>query len=235
MFKLRAQSLAPSSRGRSRESQQRSRVREYKKGTTGLGRRVSCGEGEHMLTLLGLGLLLGLRHAFELDHAAAVAASASRRTSVRVTLRQRVAWGIGHSLTLSYLGFGTLVTLLALNSVPASAEWGAVEADSFMPGQQTVYTDRSTLQREGNLVTMWQLIDFKWMQGGQSPTRFLSTETAKQFDCALPRLRLLAFSEFSCRMGTGIRNDGFVDTDNWLSITPGSMNQGLWEGACLKR
>lgn len=53
-----------------------------------------------MLTLLGLGFLLGLRHAFEADHAAAVAALASRSTSVRETVRQGVAWGIGHSLTL---------------------------------------------------------------------------------------------------------------------------------------
>jgi ABC-type nickel/cobalt efflux system permease component RcnA len=53
-----------------------------------------------MLTLLGLGFLLGLRHAFEPDHAAAIAALASRSTSVRDTVRQGVAWGIGHSLTL---------------------------------------------------------------------------------------------------------------------------------------
>jgi ABC-type nickel/cobalt efflux system permease component RcnA len=53
-----------------------------------------------MLTLLGLGFLLGLRHAFEADHAAAVAALASQSISVKNTVRQGVAWGIGHSLTL---------------------------------------------------------------------------------------------------------------------------------------
>lgn len=53
-----------------------------------------------MLTLLGLGFLLGLRHAFEADHAAAVAALASHSTSVKDTVRQGVAWGIGHSFTL---------------------------------------------------------------------------------------------------------------------------------------
>ncbi len=63
---------------------------------TGSGR----GQGDHMLTLLGLGFLLGLRHAFEPDHAAAVAALASQSTSVSDTLRQGIAWGIGHSLTL---------------------------------------------------------------------------------------------------------------------------------------
>ena len=60
----------------------------------------TSGENQGMLTLLGLGFLLGLRHAFEADHAAAVAALASRSTSVRETVRQGVAWGIGHRLTL---------------------------------------------------------------------------------------------------------------------------------------
>lgn len=58
------------------------------------------GESRGMLTILGLGFFLGLRHAFEADHAAAVAALASRSTSVGETVRQGVAWGIGHSLTL---------------------------------------------------------------------------------------------------------------------------------------
>lgn len=60
----------------------------------------ASGENTDMLTLLGLGFLLGLRHAFEADHAAAVAALASQSASVRETVRQGVAWGIGHSLTL---------------------------------------------------------------------------------------------------------------------------------------
>ena len=137
------------------------------------------------------------------------------------------------TLPLAYfLGFGTLIALLALSSVPANAGWIVMEKDSLVPGLRTVYTDPNTIQREGNLVTMWQLMDFKWMQGGQSPTRFMSTETTKQFDCAVPRLRLLAFSVFSYRMGAGIRNEGLVDKDNWLSIEPGSINQDLWEVAC---
>jgi hypothetical protein len=95
-----------------------------------------------------------------------------------------------------------------------------------------VYVDPDTIRREANLVTMWQLIDFKWMQGGRNPTRFLSTETHKQFDCAEQRLRLLAFTAFSRHMGTGIAADGYVDTGNWLPVEPESINQALWEVAC---
>ncbi len=103
-------------------------------------------------------------------------------------------------------GFWSLVALLFLSSVPAHAEWVAVERDYFVPGLQTVYVDSDTIRREERLVTMRQLIDFKWMQGSaRGPTRFLSTETHKQFDCAEKRLRLLAFTEFSHRLATGLQ------------------------------
>ena len=97
-----------------------------------------------------------------------------------------------------------------------------------------MYVDPDSIRREGNLVTMWQLIDFKTMQGNRSPGRFLSTKTHKEFDCAEKRLRLLAFTEFSRHMGTGIPADGYVDTGNWLPVEPESINQALWEVACGK-
>ena len=92
-----------------------------------------------------------------------------------------------------------------------------------------------------NLVTLWQLIDFKGMQGNAGmgplvfgPHRFLSTKTHKQFDCAEKRLRLLAFTEFSRRMGTGIAANGYVDTGNWIPVEADSINHALREVACGK-
>ena len=53
------------------------------------------------LTLvLALGLLLGMRHATEPDHLAAVASLASRERSLKAGLLHGMAWGIGHSLML---------------------------------------------------------------------------------------------------------------------------------------
>jgi ABC-type nickel/cobalt efflux system permease component RcnA len=62
------------------------------------------------LSLLLLGFLIGMRHAVEADHVAAVSSLATRAHSVRDTIRQGTAWGIGHTLTL--FGIGTLVILL---------------------------------------------------------------------------------------------------------------------------
>jgi len=139
-----------------------------------------------------------------------------------------------HKPPLAYFsGFWSLITLLSLSSVPAYAGWVPVEKDYLLPGLQTVYVDPAIISRDGNLVTIWQLIDFKWGQGnGRGAHRFSSTETRKQFDCAEKRLRLLAFTEFSRHMGTGIPADGYVDTGNWLAVEPESINQALWELVC---
>ena len=133
-----------------------------------------------------------------------------------------------------FSGFWSLITLLFLSTVPAYAEWVAVERDYFSPGLSTIYIDPDTIRREGNLVMVWQLVDFKTMQGGRSPTRFLSTRTHKQFDCAEKRYRLLAFTEFTDGMGTGMPDDGYVDKGHWLPVEPESINQALWEMACGK-
>ena len=156
----------------------------------------------------------------------------------RVPLPCSVTHNVESSPTLPlgyFSGFWLLITLLVLSSVPAYAEWVAVEKHYLSPGLQTVHVDPDSIRREGNLVTLWQLIDFKWMQGNPRGTpRFLSTKTHKQFDCAKKRLRLLAFTEFSRPMGTGIRDDGYVDKGNWIPVEPESMNQALWEVACGK-
>jgi len=61
-------------------------------------------------SVLLIGFLLGLQHATEADHVAAVATLATRQNSVAQTLKQGVAWGMGHTFTLML--FGGLVLAL---------------------------------------------------------------------------------------------------------------------------
>lgn len=56
------------------------------------------------LSLLFLGFLLGMRHATEADHLAAMATIASRGNTLRQTALQGAAWGIGHTITLFIFG-----------------------------------------------------------------------------------------------------------------------------------
>ncbi len=56
------------------------------------------------LLILFMGLLIGMRHAVEADHLAAVASMATRAHNVRETVRVGASWGLGHTLTLLLLG-----------------------------------------------------------------------------------------------------------------------------------
>jgi len=57
-----------------------------------------------MLTFLTLGLLIGIAHAFEADHLAAVSALVSGKSAPREIVRHGAIWGLGHSLTLLIVG-----------------------------------------------------------------------------------------------------------------------------------
>lgn len=53
-----------------------------------------------MFGILGLGFLLGMQHALEADHIAAVSSIAARRTHVAEIVKHGLTWGLGHTLTL---------------------------------------------------------------------------------------------------------------------------------------
>ena len=53
-----------------------------------------------MFGILGLGFLLGMQHALEADHIAAVSSIAARRSHVTDIVKHGLTWGLGHTLTL---------------------------------------------------------------------------------------------------------------------------------------
>lgn len=61
------------------------------------------------LTLLGVGFLLGLRHAMDTDHLAAVSTVLAERPSLLASGAVGLWWGIGHTLTLLLVGLIVLV------------------------------------------------------------------------------------------------------------------------------
>jgi ABC-type nickel/cobalt efflux system permease component RcnA len=54
-----------------------------------------------MFGILGLGFLLGMQHALEADHIAAVSSIAARRTHIGDIVKHGLTWGLGHTLALS--------------------------------------------------------------------------------------------------------------------------------------
>lgn len=62
----------------------------------------------HLFTILSLGFLLGLRHACDADHLAAVSTVMAERPSLRASGVVGLFWGLGHTLVLLLAGMVVL-------------------------------------------------------------------------------------------------------------------------------
>lgn len=62
-----------------------------------------------MFAILSLGFAVGLQHAFEADHLAAVASLSARSRHVRDVVLHGLTWGLGHALTLLALAGGVFL------------------------------------------------------------------------------------------------------------------------------
>jgi ABC-type nickel/cobalt efflux system permease component RcnA len=60
-------------------------------------------------TVVGIGLVLGFRHAFEPDHLAAVSTLATRQASVLAACRLGLAWALGHTASVGAVVFAIIV------------------------------------------------------------------------------------------------------------------------------
>jgi hypothetical protein len=125
-----------------------------------------------------------------------------------------------------------LVTVLILLSAgPAIAEWVVIDtADDGM----TVYADPDTIRREGDLVKMWVLFDFKTTRSVAGHL-VLSIEGQEEHDCDGKRRRVLIFSEFSGNMGGGKEVNRTSREGTWVPVDTDSVIQTLWKFACSKK
>ncbi|OQW34755.1 MAG: hypothetical protein A4E19_17715 [Nitrospira sp. SG-bin1] len=62
------------------------------------------------LSLLGVGFLLGLRHALDTDHLAAVSTVLAERPSLLASGAVGLSWGLGHTMTLLVVGSIVLIS-----------------------------------------------------------------------------------------------------------------------------
>ncbi len=74
-----------------------------------------------MTAVLLLGFLLGLQHAMEADHLAALASLAARNRSRRSVIRHGFVWGLGHMATLSTVAGAVIICEWAIG--PTLAGW----------------------------------------------------------------------------------------------------------------
>ena len=78
------------------------------------------------MPILGLGFLVGMQHALEPDHIAAVSSIAARGTRMADIVKHGLTWGLGHSLTLFSFAGAAIVLGWAIPDILAQPLEAAV-------------------------------------------------------------------------------------------------------------
>jgi hypothetical protein len=139
-------------------------------------------------------------------------------------------------LSLVYCsGIWSMMTILRLCVGPVYAEWVDV-AGKLEKGLTvyTVYVDTESIQRKGDIVTLWALFDYMTIQsivGGP----WLSSKTRREYDCVEDRVRLVGYMTFTGNMGSGEAVYSNSSQGAWEPMAPDSIDRKLWDVACTRK
>ena len=110
----------------------------------------------------------------------------------------------------------------------AHAQW--LKVDSAEPA--TFYVDPSSAQRQGNLVKLWELVDYHQPQAFAGQV-FRSTRVLREFDCVNREMRTLGFTIFTEPMARGtVVHSHRVQDPSWEFVEPYSVGQSSFLVAC---
>ena len=122
--------------------------------------------------------------------------------------------------------------LLAVVSSNAAAAWVEVAHDET----QTFYANPTTIRKTGNLVTMWDLIDFKTAQEVPTGSRklMLSIQGEYEYDCRKGQARSLYDSWHPEHMGAGEVIYFQSIPTRWEAVALAGTMKVFWKIACGK-
>lgn len=125
----------------------------------------------------------------------------------------------------------TLISLtLLLISTNTLAEWTQIGEPDENEGY-TVYADKNTLRKASQKAKMWILLDYHDEQKA-SGTFFSSKKIRRQYDCADPYIRILAFKLYSRNMGRGELLRSYPQPQKWQRVKADSLDAAEREIAC---
>jgi hypothetical protein len=122
-----------------------------------------------------------------------------------------------------------LIALLALASGNATAEWARVSGD----GASTSYANAATIYREGSMVKMWDMVDYKNVQT-PAGRPYHSMASHVEYDCAGKQIRTLTVSMYAGNLAKGNTVSTGRAGATWMPINSGSQIEPLWKFACGK-
>jgi hypothetical protein len=123
-----------------------------------------------------------------------------------------------------------LMMLLAVVSSSAAAAWNLDGRGEEL----TVYTDSSTIRRNGKMAKMWVLYDFdkpRVLNGAGT----LSRKTLGEYDCKSEQSRTLSDYWYEGQMGNGRLVISETKPGTFSAIIPDSVSEAMWKFACGKK
>jgi hypothetical protein len=120
-----------------------------------------------------------------------------------------------------------LLPLLLLATGSAWAGWEEVATTD----KATIYVDRATIRKDGNLRKMGLLQDLK----KRTEVGALSRRIRSEYDCKGERRRILALSTHAESMAGGNTIKSFgEDPEGWEAVPPGTITEELLKIACAQ-
>lgn len=125
----------------------------------------------------------------------------------------------------------TLTVLLLSATGVAQAEWTQIGISRKAGDAFTLYVDTATIQRNGNLVRIWDLQDFREPQTVDGQL-YLSEKTQIEFDCEAKKARVLATIDCAGRMCNGKVVYSEADASEWTAVGANTLGELEWKAAC---
>ena len=133
-----------------------------------------------------------------------------------------------------------IIVLLSVLSSNAQAAMATMERwvviSSLSDGVSNSYVNSDSVIRNGNKVTMWDMLDFNVAQdaGGE---KLLSAKKLQEYDCMESKTRILGFIMFSRNMGKGTVVSSTSSYSewfprDWVPVDADSSNAALITFAC---
>ena len=125
--------------------------------------------------------------------------------------------------------WSSLGLLLALVAGNAAADWTAVGKPDEI---YAAFADRESFRRNGVVVSMHGLYDFRRQDYTPEGRGLYSTAVRREYDCKERRVRLLSSIDFSGHMGAGDPVSTSNRTGRWEAVMDGGIDEAYWKVAC---
>jgi hypothetical protein len=124
---------------------------------------------------------------------------------------------------------GILSFLLLAASGALLADWTRVSPDNDI---FSAYADRPSIRRQGDMVRMQGLYDFRRQDFTPGGKGLYSTVVLREYDCSARRVRLLSAIDFSGHMGEGTAVSTSETPRRWEDVVAGGVDELYWNVAC---